>query len=170
MVPTPCRQAQSRSAHSFRTSLFGILAILLLAGCAGRPTLLPLQEESFAGETVPVYFVTTRAPSGSPDVYSGARALSASYGRVDVGIPRDRTLGTLPTTDGRPDPARHFHQNGIYRYQRFAQMRDAALTASGGMGVSLFVHGYNNTFAESLFRLAQLHHDAGQTGAAIAFQ
>lgn len=170
MVPTPCRQAQSRSAHSFRTSLFGILAILLLAGCAGRPTLLPPQEESFAGETVPVYFVTTRAPSGSPDVYSGARALSASYGRVDVGIPRDRTLGTLPTTDGRPDPARHFHQNGIYRYQRFAQMRDAALTASGGMGVSLFVHGYNNTFAESLFRLAQLHHDAGQTGAAIAFQ
>ncbi|MEO1420864.1 MAG: alpha/beta hydrolase [Pseudomonadota bacterium] len=76
----------------------------------------------------------------------------------------------MPTTDGRPNPSRHFHQNGIYRYQSFAQMRDAALTSSGGMGVSLFVHGYNNTFTESLFRLAQLHHDAGQTGAAIAFQ
>jgi esterase/lipase superfamily enzyme len=38
------------------------------------------------------------------------------------------------------------------------------------MGISLFVHGYNNTFAESLFRFAQLHHDANQTGAAIAFQ
>lgn len=49
-------------------------------------------------------------------------------------------------------------------------MRDAALTASGGMGVSFFVHGNNNTFAESLFRLAQLQHDADQTGAAIAFQ
>ncbi|PXW68051.1 esterase/lipase superfamily enzyme [Loktanella sp. PT4BL] len=169
-MPTPCGRAQSRPTPSFQTSLFGILAILLLAGCAGRPTLLPPQEESFGGETVPVYFVTTRAPSGTPEVYSGARALSASYGRVDVGIPTDRTLGTLPTTDGRPNPSRHFHQNGIYRYQSFAQMRDAALTSSGGMGVSLFVHGYNNTFAESLFRLAQLHHDADQTGAAIAFQ
>jgi esterase/lipase superfamily enzyme len=170
MVPTPYGRAQSRSAPYFRTGLFGILAIVLLAGCAERPSLLPPLEGSFGGETVPIYFVTTRALSGAPDLYSGARALSASYGRVDVGIPRDRTLGTLPTTDGRPDPARHFHQNGIYRYQSFAQMRDAAQTASGGMGVSLFVHGYNNTFAESLFRLAQLHHDAGQTGAAIAFQ
>lgn len=170
MVPTPYGRAQSRSAPYFRTGLFGILAVVLLAGCAERPSLLPPLEGSFGGETVPVYFVTTRALSGTPDVYSGARALSASYGRVDVGIPTDRTLGTLPTTDERPNPSRHFHQNGIYRYQSLAQMRDAALTSSGGMGVSLFVHGYNNTFTESLFRLAQLHHDADQTGAAIAFQ
>lgn len=148
MMPTPCGRAQSRSKPSLPTGLLGILVILVLAGCAGRPTLLPPLEESLGGETVPVYFVTTRALSGTPDVYSGARALSASYGRVDVGIPTDRTLGTLPTTDGRPSPSRHFHQNGIYRYQSFAQMRDAAMTASGGMGVSLFVHGYNRRTVE----------------------
>lgn len=68
MVPTRSGRSQDRSATSFLTGLFGILAILLLAGCAERPSLLPPLEGSFGGETVPVYFVTTRALSGAPDV------------------------------------------------------------------------------------------------------
>ncbi|MEO0917270.1 MAG: alpha/beta hydrolase, partial [Pseudomonadota bacterium] len=155
---------------SFRKALLVALSMLVLSACAGQPTLQPPRDVPFGGETVEVFFVTTRARTDTADVYSGARAPSVSYGRVDVGIPSDRALGTLPVTDARPDPSRHFHQRGIYQYSSLEHMRDAALSSADGSGISLFVHGYNNTFAESLFRFAQLHHDADQPGAAIAFQ
>lgn len=161
-----CHQA----SPSRRRALLVVLAALVLSACTGGPTLLPPQDEPFGGEAVEVFFVTTRERTDTADVYSGARAPSESYGRVDVGVPSDRALGTLPTTDARPDPSRHFHQRGVYRYSSLEDMRNAALASAGGSGVSLFVHGYNNTFAESLFRFAQLHHDANQGGAAIAFQ
>ncbi|MEO1536258.1 MAG: alpha/beta hydrolase [Pseudomonadota bacterium] len=163
--------SQKRAAlYPCRTGLLFVLLILGLSACTGRPTLTPAEDKPFLGATTEVYFVTTRAPSGTASLYSGTRSNTASFGRVDVGIPSDRELGDISTTDGIPDPAKHFHQRGIYRYRSFDSMRNAALTSSDSEGLSLFVHGYNNTFPESVFRLAQLQHDANQPGAAIAFQ
>ena len=167
---TTAESRRQRTAQTCRKGLLFGLAMLALSSCTDQPVLWPPLDEPFEGETVKVFFVTTRARSSTAELFSGTRSPFASYGRVDVGMPSGRKLGTLPVIDQHPDPSRHIHQRGIYHFRNLESMRDAALTAAGGMGVALFVHGYNNTFAESLFRLAQLHHDADQTGAVIAFQ
>lgn len=155
---------------SVRRVLLCCMAFLILSNCAGQPTLLPPPDVPFEGANIEVYYVTTRAFSDSAHLYSSTRSPFASFGRVDVGIPSERELGSLRVSEGRPDPSRHFHQRGIFRYASLEAMRDAAVASADGRGISLFVHGYNNSFAESLFRYAQLYHDANQTGAAVAFQ
>ena len=121
-------------------------------------------------ETVDVHYVTNRAETPTPETFSGNRSSEPSFGKIVVGIPPVHELGLVETTTGTPDPAKHFHQRGIDRYDSARETLRRAGAAGDGEGILIFVHGYNNSFTESLFRLAQLHHDAELPGASVAFQ
>jgi esterase/lipase superfamily enzyme len=44
---------------------------------------------------------------------------------------------------------------------------DAGLDAAGAREAVVFVHGYDNTFAEGLYRQVQMHHDCALPDLAI---
>jgi esterase/lipase superfamily enzyme len=88
-----------------------------------------------------------------------------SYGTANVTIPTKRKRGELNlpswwTFTSQPDPAHYFVLHDIVNSDRNAILKD--LNEAGAdpkASPLLFVHGFNVTFANALFRAAQLAHD-----------
>lgn len=148
--------------------ILSALGAFALTACAESPDLSPPTTRAEPAAIVDVHYVTTRASIPTAAYFSGQRALEPSFGRITVGVPRQHQLGSFEVAEGRPDPEKHFHQRGLRGYASLPAMLGAAQAA--GDGLLIFVHGYNNSFTESVFRIAQIFHDADQDAAAIGFQ
>lgn len=155
--------------------LFRALLVLILAlsACGPRPGIVLKPQASRIGQEVEVFYSSTRAPQVGPD-YGIARAYSPTYGRLGVSIPPGHTKGTLEMTGRSPDPAKDFTAttetvfDGAPAFRR--ALSQALRRQSGNTREAvIFVHGFNNTFAEGMFRLAQLRHDFGIEGVAIGY-
>lgn len=138
--------------------------MLLLAACSTGPTMMSVPGAGMT-ETETIYFLTTRAPTSTPAAFSEIRADEPTFGAVEVGIPPIHQIGQVETTDGVPDPSRHFHNAGMKTYAD-AGVFGRAIKA-GDKPIIIFVHGFNNTFAESTFRFAQIVHDIDREGTPI---
>lgn len=149
------------------TRHFIYLLVLMTAACTAEPTLAPVHPATASAQTETVYFMTTRAAAGDDTLFSDLRAFAPSFGAVVVGIPPMHQVGQVEVTDGTPDPTRHFHRAGLTDYDDLGAFADA-ITGDAGP-VMIYVHGYNNTFAESIFRYAQIAHDAELPGKAVQF-
>lgn len=140
----------------------------MLAGCGGRRAVIGLglaAEPSASAAVVPVYVATTRARSGNLSLpYSAERSQTLNLARFDVAIPKNHAAGQVETATQTPNPARHFtaldYQQISGRNQFVADL-DAALAQRPveNREIFIFVHGYNNNFADSLFRAAQIAYD-----------
>lgn len=144
-----------------------VIMLLTLVGCGGRAVLgLPAASPGAKpGAIVPVYVATTRARSDNESLpFSAARSKTLSFSELDIGIPQNHRPGRVETSARVPDPRRHFsaqsHQP-IDDRQQFIKQLDAALArrAPEDREILIFVHGYNNNFADSVFRNAQIVHD-----------
>lgn len=142
----------------------GVVAGLVLAACAprGEITVLPAAAEVAATRTV--FIGTTRLPD--PDGYGPQRAARERFARYDIAIPPEREPGSIPwpPRGGTPDPRRHMLTVAAAPYPDAAAFRRdlaAALRAlpKGRRDTVIYVHGYNNRFAEGVYRVAQLSHD-----------
>ena len=149
--------------------LFSVLLMaVLLAGCGGPRAVLGLgvaTDKAASAAVVPVYVATTRARSDNLSLpYSAERSQTLNFAKLDIGIPRNHVPGDVEKTGRTPDPARHFvaqsYQQIASRKQFVAQL-DAALAQRPPQEreIFIFVHGYNNNFADSVFRAAQIAHD-----------
>ncbi|MGO4838909.1 alpha/beta hydrolase, partial [Rhizobiaceae sp. 2RAB30] len=134
----------------------------MLAGCGGRAVigLGVAAEPAASAAVVPVYVATTRARSQNLSLpYSAERSQTLNLARFDVAIPKNHAAGQVETAAQSPNPARHFT---ALDYQRIAGRKqfvadlDAALAQRPveNREIFIFVHGYNNNFADSLFRAA----------------
>lgn len=147
---------------------------LLLGGCAARTEPpLALASPASGARQVTVYVATTRtADAGSQISFSSGRARELSYARYVVSAPPGHKPGEVEAqASGPPDPAKSFAIVDAQRLDEAAflrETRDAAGRAKSG-AVGVFVHGYNYTFEESLFRRAQLALDAHVAGAPVLF-
>ncbi|WP_199262271.1 alpha/beta hydrolase [Paracoccus binzhouensis] len=142
---------------------------LLLAACAPRGEITIAPEAARIGHVERIYVATNRTPDGS-------RQEGVSFGRVDVSVPPERRPGsiTYPHKGAAPDPRRDFLVSDYARFARpedfSADMRRAiAARPPGDRDVVLFVHGYNNTFAEGLYRFAQIEQDLRLPGVPMHF-
>ncbi|MBM2576375.1 alpha/beta fold hydrolase [Jannaschia sp. Os4] len=94
---------------------------------------------------------------------SGGHGLSAAL--VDVSIPPNHRPGRIEHAPGG-DPNRSFTIAAARDLGSADALADAAIASLGpGEEVHVFVHGYNNTAAESVFRHAQIAHDYVDAGA-----
>jgi len=149
-----------------------VLAVALVTGCAPRAELVdyPATNEI---ESLPVYIATTRARDASGDFGAGRKS-DSSYLRYDITVPPDRPPGKILFPNGRIDPQRQFlatartefetasaFQTSLGRHIRKVSPREREAV--------IFVHGYNNNFAEGVLRLSQLIDDFGGGGAAIHY-
>lgn len=126
----------------------------------------------------PVYYATDRRPAATDAPlevsFTGERSMSMSYGLSIVSIPKHHTIGNVERPKFR-----------ILRLSREAEtdadhFRIKAMTPldhdgfvseiKGGAGsVLLFIHGYNVTFADAVFRAAQIAFDANFAGTVVSF-
>jgi esterase/lipase superfamily enzyme len=125
----------------------------------------------------PVYFATDRVPAtGAPleASFTAGRASKISYGLSVVSIPKNHTVGNVE----RPKfsylkwryqaetDADHFRIKALTPLDHDALVSELA---GGDDSVLLFVHGYNVTFADAIYKAAQIAYDANFPGSVLAF-
>ena len=148
---------------------------LLVGGCALRPgpeVLVPTRVSVPGAKIVTVYVATTRAREipGS-NVYDSSRARGINYAEFKISLPPSHQPGRIEWPVGAVDPARDFatvEQEVLDRdtfYKRIAREGDGRSPVNAG----IFVHGFNNNFQESLYRLAELAADSDLKGVPILF-
>jgi esterase/lipase superfamily enzyme len=149
----------------------------VLLGCAPRGEIRLAPPEAANGTIQRVYVGSTREVSAEGLDYTARRSTSASFFGFDVAIPPDRRPGDDILWTGRntrPDPTRHFLTRSVARYPDAtafgtALAQDMARTRRGQREAVVYVHGFNNTFAEGLYRIAQLSHDLQIPGTAVHY-
>ncbi|MDA5092997.1 alpha/beta fold hydrolase [Aliiroseovarius sp. KMU-50] len=144
-----------------------LIAIVTIAAtaCAPRGKITLFAGAGDVGEVQRIYVGSTReidAVSGQP---TGERGENMLFGRVDVSVPPDRETGSV-VFPGRkdPDPNLHFLVDDFTPFANADQFSNSLRKSlSGRRGEErvavIFVHGFNNTFSEGLYRFAQMLED-----------
>jgi esterase/lipase superfamily enzyme len=149
----------------------------LLAGCASRPegVLVPVGEVASPGiSKVKLVVATTRRPSDNPGIlFSGEREKLVSLNDIVVSIPpeKNRKVGEVQWPKKLPpNPQTDFATVSVTPLKTDVEMAGWVrphLTKS--RRVMVFVHGFNNTFEDSVYRFAQIVHDSGADVAPVIF-
>ena len=118
---------------------------------------------------------TARAPTAAPALYSNARSADPHFARFDISIPPKRAPGTVTFSKrNKVDPQTDFVVASVERLPNSraflsAVNAEVARRRPANRDAVLFVHGYNTTFAEGLFRQAQLQYDFGRQSVSVHF-
>lgn len=159
-------------------SVFLLLPVVLglLAGCSTRPegVLGPIATAARDASRVDMLVLTTRQAADDPgELYSGERGTAISFNSIVVSIPpgQNRKVGEIQWPAHVPaNPEREF---AVLDVRKVASERQALAwyrkNRNARRHAVLFIHGFNNTYADAVFRLAQLTHDAGIDAAPILF-
>ncbi len=146
-----------------RAVLVGLTGAAVSA-CAPRGMIALVPGSAGVGEPRTVFVGTTRAAAdGGP--FLAERSPDISYARYVVSIPPAHVPGQIehPGRDSL-DPARHFVTLQEDRFVSAAAFRtqlapDLRALALGQRDAVIYVHGFNNTFADGVYRIAQIGHD-----------
>ncbi|PRA52987.1 alpha/beta hydrolase [Brucella pituitosa] len=146
-----------------------ILAFQMLIGCAGPRAVLGLDTtptiHTQPNPVVTLMVATVRSRSDDSNlVYSRDRSDDVNFSTVDVAIPLTHQSGRVAISSSKPDPRRHF---SAANYSKLANRQAMISEINSRLArrppsqreLFIFVHGYNNNFAEGLFRNAQIVHD-----------
>lgn len=159
----------TRSAIShFSKRVIFIALTLTLAGCGGRleGVMKPVGPVSIQGATpVSMLVATTRQPSGDPAIlFNGERGTSLKIDAVTISIPPDknRKIGEVQWPKKLPpDPSKSFTTVSVTPLPTERDGRNWLRKNSFNKHrVLVFVHGFNNTYEDSVYRFAQIVHDS----------
>lgn len=128
--------------------------------------------------TVDLMFATTRKYDDAQERFTGERNSAITFGQAFVRIPEAHELGELerPQTYSlfsftvykqKEDPKKHFVLRGasILPKERWLEI----LGEMPSDDALLFVHGFNTSFEDALYRNAQIVGDLGFKGMAVLF-
>lgn len=152
--------------------------LTLTAACADRQTVPFLPTDAIADsasiDREPVFIATQRATDDA-GWFGPDRATQLSFLDLEVTLPTQRDKGMLPRTYGKtPNPQKHLaitnrhdHSNAS-AFTRALKQKLAKLPMRE-RDVLIYVHGYNNTFTDGVFRVAQLQADFDLPGIAMHY-
>jgi len=154
-----------------------VALILTLTACEPRGDLRLMPQAKGIGQVETVFVATTRGPDpATGEEFGIARDSKERYVRLDISVPPVRKPGQIdwPKPDRPADPTKEFVTLAEVRYAGAPAFRaDLARAIAHEKGnrreAVVFVHGFNNTFAEGAYRLAQLGHDLGVEGAMVHY-
>lgn len=186
-MPAACRQytayesvlilaypwiARLRKAVVFKLTAAGLLAFCL-AACASRPggeALIAAEPSHIAGaKTVTIYVATTRQRDlNTEGQYLNRGSEQLSFLEFTVSIPPNHVPGQI---EWRGSPVDHRQSFAVVRSRPLSRSEFASRTGptTDSAGAAVFVHGFNVTFQEGIFRAAQLAADADIKGKAVLF-
>ncbi|NPD14266.1 alpha/beta fold hydrolase [Xinfangfangia sp. D13-10-4-6] len=157
-----------------------LMVLVVFASCSPRGNFVMLEEltpEKIAIAEdvtirVPIYVGTSRREVDGE--FGFQRSEHATFMRYDILLPKEHKIGevTWPKSVKRADPARDFL---TLADQQFASDKDFRkdlgknLGRKGSRDVVVYVHGFNNTMAESIYRVAQMHYDLKVPGVAVHY-
>ncbi|MCF7646539.1 alpha/beta fold hydrolase [Bacillus subtilis] len=163
--------------------LFLAFVSIIISGCTGNRAVLwhgpnsspasiaagnaAINKPAKPAAVVPVFVATSREHSNDFSLpFNSKRSDHLNFARVDVGIPKAHVKGVVEKTGYKPDPAKHFAAVSMQNFDSgniFVNQLNQALDQRDAKDQELlvFVHGYNNNFADSTFRAAQFTHDYG---------
>jgi esterase/lipase superfamily enzyme len=166
---TPCRSR-------YRRMLLVPVVLWLLGGCAVRPenVLQPVTATVSDAGQVDMLVVTTRQATDNPgQLYSGERGMAISFDSVVVSIPpdRNRKIGKVQWPSRiPPNSKREFAVLDTEKMASEQQMLEwFRNNRNGKRQIVIFVHGFNNTYADAVFSFAQIVHDAGTDATPVLF-
>lgn len=149
-----------------------------LAACAPRGSILMDPAARTMGTPVDILVGTTRAVDPATGDFGWQRSETLSYARYVVSVPPDRQVGEIDwPRASAPDPQRDFLTVERESYPTAAQFRRAlksdrstrpSLPGETGQAV-IYIHGFNNNFAEGLYRFAQIAQDLKLSGSLIHY-
>lgn len=142
----------------------------VLAACQTVPS--PEISHTKSARLLPVYAVTTRAldkPEGA--IFSGERDVNAHMVRHVVSLPPNRVEGDVNFAKTEADSKRdeHFMLHATQEPMSTDLFTQRILKERGKRRVVLFIHGYNNTYRDALYRMSQVYDDAGLTDLPVLF-
>lgn len=149
------------------------LGLFALAACTDRSFTPVVPSALDIGTPFTVFTATTRAqrPDGT---YGYERSETLQRLELTVSIPPAHTPGELQYAYARPKPETQFTMAGrdtLDTPDVFRARIDQKLSGLTGAEreVLVFVHGYNETQAEAVFRAAQLSVDINLPGATVVY-
>ncbi|SFB61672.1 Esterase/lipase superfamily enzyme [Rhizobium sp. NFR07] len=157
----------------FNSRFAWLLSILVfLGGCASKPdqpaVMIGLAGQP-AGRIVTVFVATTRSvkEQTSSVTYTADKSFSLTYSRFRVAVPAakagkiDYSLSGFSVVERKPLTRSEFLEEIAARASTKGQ---AAMPSIG-----IYVHGFNNNFPESLYRLAQMKEASGSDAVPVLF-
>ncbi|MHC9235617.1 alpha/beta hydrolase [Pseudooceanicola sp. 502str34] len=151
--------------------VFVLLSLLLLTACANRNLSQVFPEAE--GEVERMLVQTNRVipEDGIP---GWERDRADHFLDVGVSIPATREVGSVTFSYSHPDPERDFVLQKVAALpgrEAFRSEVRRRLTAlpRGERDLVIFVHGYNNSFTDGVFRLAQVQKDFALEAVPVAF-
>lgn len=154
-----------------------IALLAILAGCASgslRETMsngVPQASAASQAQAVHRIFVTTTRSAGA-GTFGRDRSSRAAFAYVDVAVPASHRPGELSRPRrGKGNPEKHLTTRDVGTYPNTASAQSALANSAATRGgrALVFVHGYNTSFDEAVYRLAQIVHDSGYQGTPMLF-
>ena len=148
--------------------------VFLLAACTPRANLIEDRRGSDLG-TVYTVFVATDRTFDPVNGFTAERGEDLLFGQIDIAVPPDRKTGTITyPTRGTADPSTEFVMTGARPFGGDGDMKRALRDALAKLPpkdreILIYVHGFNNNFADSVLRQAQMRHDFGVSGVLLNF-
>jgi esterase/lipase superfamily enzyme len=150
------------------------MMVAALAGCghpSGVMTPVALTAATAKTDRVEMLVATTREPSGDQaTLFNGERSPKAHLTEIAVSLPPGRKPGEVQWPRRLPpNPATDF---AVTRVSEIDTIRAGSSWLNQNLkeGHALvFVHGFNNTYEDSVFRLAQIVHDSGMQATPVLF-
>jgi esterase/lipase superfamily enzyme len=137
-----------------------------LSACTPRGELTLYPQAATVGKNETIFVASSRDFDPALGTYGTKRAETVTFSRFEISIPPVREVGEIawPKKDQTPDPETEFFTTSAVSFPGPTEFRaDLAATLrqkpAGQRSATVFVHGFNNTFAEGLYRLAQLATD-----------
>lgn len=166
-----------RTVPAKRPMAFLVVAsLMVLQACASHPVgvMTPVASAQANGQSVvDMLVVTSRQPSGDPaSLFSGERSSEPSITGVSVSIPSDRhrIAGTVQWPKKLPpNPETDFSVVRVDDLTSVTAARQWIGEHRKSRHAMVFIHGFNNTYEDAVFRYAQIVHDSGADVTPVLF-
>lgn len=152
------------------------ICLVALTACTPRGAVTVYPAAADVGDVEEVFVATTRKFEVEKGTFGAMRSETEVFGRFAISVPPDRALGaiTFPGRSIKPDPRKHFltveqelhKDSNAFRKKLSTALKDLP---PGRREAVIYVHGFNNTFAEGLYRIAQLSHDLDMPGVTLHY-
>lgn len=153
--------------------IFVFFIASLLAGCARPgPETLRVVGAAKGAKEITVLVATDRMPDPTDLGFSGAKSKRLHFRQVTVSVPPNHRATEIEWSSGEPDASRSFavlKTRDLTEDEFIALARHVEPQSPVAPGVGMFIHGYNYTYQEALYRLVQMSVDAGQSQTSILF-
>ncbi|NVP58306.1 alpha/beta fold hydrolase [Rhizobium sp. DBTS2] len=107
--------------------------------------------------------------TGSTPSFNSGQSQTLRFARYVISVPPGHQADAIEWPGDPPDAATDFVTVESARISE-AEFRSGVVDVKGnGRSVRLFVHGYNNNYQESVYRLAQIAEDASDNRVAVLF-